>query len=371
MTVALSITLLAACSSGTTGSESTSPSPSTSATQCGETVEQIAASAKAEGDVNLIALPDTWANYAGILKSFRDAYGLAAPVADLDATSAEELTTAKDPTASNHPDALDIGSSFTEQAESENLLSPYKTTNWAEIPDNLKDPDGNWVGSYFGVMSFGSNEKVVKNAPKTWADLKKPEYKGQVTLSGDPRESGTAFASVAAAALANGGSYDDVMQGIAYFADLRRSGNLSITEVTEQGLESGSIPIALDWSYNFPAAAAKLEEAGTELAVHFPKDGLYGAYYAQAAVSNAAHPCGARLWLEHITGDVGALGYIEGGAIPARYAAMAKAGVITDEMKSELPSQGLIEKITFPSSAQNKAMNEQVAQNWGPMVADQ
>ena len=341
------------------------------AVDCGTTVDEIAAKAKEEGNVNLIALPDTWANYAGILKSFRDTYGLEAPVATPDASSADELTAIKTLAGQpDKPDAIDIGPSFIEQAKSEGDITPYETTNWAEIPDNLKDPDGNWVGAYYGIMSIGSNSTLVKNAPKTWADLKKPEYKGQVTLNGDPRQAGAAFAAVVAASLANGGSYDDLMPGIQYFADLKKSGNLQVIDVTPAALVSGDVPIALDWSYNFPGVVSQMKDAGFDMNVTIPTDGLYGSYYAQSVVSDAVHPCAARLWLEHITGDAGALGYLEGGAIPARYAALDAAGKITPDMKKNLPSADLISKITFPTAAQTEAMKKQLTDNWGPMVAD-
>src|SRR5262249_20781198 len=62
---------------------------------CGSSVDQIAAAAKQEGQVNLIALPDTWANYKGILDSFKSKYGIKAPVATPDASSADELTAIK------------------------------------------------------------------------------------------------------------------------------------------------------------------------------------------------------------------------------------------------------------------------------------
>lgn len=384
--VLLTASLVAACSSGgSTSSSSSEAAPSAAESSaaseavpagsdpvCGTTVDEIAAAAKAEGNVNLIALPDTWANYGGILKSFRDTYGLEAPVANPDASSADELTAittlAGQP---DKPDAIDIGPSFVEQAKSEGLIEPYQTTNWAEIPDNLKDADGNWVGSYYGIMSIGSNTTLVPNAPKTWADLTKPEYKGQVTLNGDPREAGAAFAAVIAASLANGGSFDDILPGIQYFSDLKKSGNLQVIDVTEAALVSGDVPIALDWSYNFPGILPKLQEAGFDMNVVIPSDGLYGSYYAQSVVSDAVHPCAARLWMEHITGDAGALGYLEGGAIPARYAAMDAAGVITDAMKANLPSADLISQITFPTAAQTEAMKAQLTENWGPMVADQ
>ena len=43
-------------------------------------------------------------------------------------------------------------------------------------------PTGNWYGDYYGVLSFETNTSVVHNVPKDWADLLKPEYKGQVAL---------------------------------------------------------------------------------------------------------------------------------------------------------------------------------------------
>lgn len=384
--VLLTASLVAACSSSTS-SESTSSAATTAASaaassaaasttdaataECGTTVDEIAAKAKEEGGPNLIALPDTWANYAGILASFRDTYGLPAPVANPDASSADELTAITTLQGQpDKPDAIDIGPSFTQQAIDDGLVQPYKTTTWDEIPDNLKDPDGNWVGSYYGIMSIGTNTTLVKDAPKTWADLKKPEYKGMITLNGDPREAGAAFAAVVAAALANGGSYDDITPGISYFADLKKSGNLQVIDVTEAALLSGDVPIALDWSYNFPGIEPKLKEAGFDFTTAIPTDGLYGSYYAQSVVSDPVHPCAAELWLEHITGDDGALGYLEGGAIPARYAALDAEGKITDELKKNLPSADDIAKVTFPTQAQIDAMKQQITDNWGPMVAD-
>ena len=58
----------------------------------------------------------------------------------------------------------------------------------------------------------------MKNPPKSWADLEKPEYKGQVAIDGNPGSAGDAFAAVFSAALAMGGSLDNIMPGLEYFA---------------------------------------------------------------------------------------------------------------------------------------------------------
>lgn len=383
--IAAGALLLAACSSGSSDSggssaapESSSASSSSSSSgggsdaQCGTTVDEIAVKAKEEGTVNLIALPDTWANYGGILKSFNDKYGIATPVMNPDASSADELTAIE--TLRGQPDmpeVIDIGPSFVQQAKDSGFLEAYKPTVWDEIPESLKGEDGTWVGAYYGVLAIATNATIQPNVPKSWADLKKPEYKGQVTINGDPREAGAAFAAVVAAALANGGSFDDVMPGIEYFAELKKLGNLQTIDVTEAAVLSGEVPIALDWTYNFPGLKPALDEAGFDFQVVVPSDGVYGGYYAQSVVTEANHPCAARLWLEHLVGNDGALGYLEGGAIPARYAALLDAGLITDEVAANLPPAEVIAAITFPTAEQVDKAKAAITENWGPMVADQ
>ena len=82
------------------------------------------------------------------------------------------------------------------------------------------------------------------------------------------------------------------------------------------------------------------------------------------------HPNAARLWIEHILSDEGALGYLEGGAIPARYATLVENGMITEDMLANLPPAELIEQVAFPTADQIAAAQAVLAENWGPMVAD-
>lgn len=370
--LALAAIALSACTA--TSADTPDASAGTAAadeTSCGTTVDQIAAAAADEGKVNLIALPDTWANYAGILASFRDTYGIEAPVANPDASSADEITAIQTLRGqADMPEVVDVGPSFTQQLIDEGFAEVYKPTVWDEIPDALKDPEGHWVGSYYGVMAIATNTTLVEDAPTSFEDLKDPQYAGMVTLNGDPREAGAAFAAVMAASLANGGSFDDITPGIEYFAELKELGNLQTIDVTEAALVSGEVPIALDWTYNFPALVPVLADAGFDMEVTVPSDGVYGGYYAQSVVTEAAHPCAARLWLEHLVGDDGALGYLEGGAIPARYASLVERGLVSDELAANLPDADLIEQIEFPTQEQVDAAKTVLAEQWGPQVAD-
>ena len=104
---------LASTASATTPPDSTTPADGSAApadTAGGEPaadLEALYAAAQEEGQVNLIALPDTWANYGGILQSFRDKYpGVDNPVANPDASSADELTAVK--THAGQPDMPDV-----------------------------------------------------------------------------------------------------------------------------------------------------------------------------------------------------------------------------------------------------------------------
>ena len=366
--VASLITLTACGSDNDTAADESTSTVAEMTTDC--PAAELKTAAETEAKVNLIALPDNWANYKGILEAFGTKYpNIEHPVANPDASSADELTAVETLKGQDTmPDALDVSPAVAQEVDAKNLWEPYKPCGWDEIPTDLKDPDGKWVAAYYGVMAIGSNNAIVKEAPTSFADLKDPKYKGQVALNGDPREAGAAFAAVMAASIANGGSFDDILPGIKYFAELKKSGNLSGTDVTEATVLSGDTPIFIDWTYNYPGLLPKLKENGIEITTNVPSDGVYGGYYAQGVVAGSPHPNAAKLWIDHITSDEGALGYIAGGAVPARYDALVKAGKVTADMTKNLPSADLIAGIKFPTQDQIAKAKEVLADQWPKLV---
>ncbi len=364
--------VIAASFAATSASATTPPAGSAAPAAAPAVPQELIDACKAEKKVNLIALPDEWANYKGILQSFRDKFpGVENPVASPDISSQEELDAINNLKGqADMPDNIDVSPAKAADAITQGLWEPYKPSSWDQIPDNLKDPANNWIAAYYGVMAITTNTSIVKEAPKTWADLKDPKYKGQVALNGDPTKAGSAFAAVMAASLANGGSADDIMPGIQYFADLKKSGNLIPTEVTKQTVLSGDTPIALDWSYNVPGLRADLEKAGLTVETAFPSDGVYGGYYAQGVVKGSPHPNCAKLWVEHILSDEGALGYLEGGAMPARYAALVDSGKISADQMANLPPADVLAKVSFLTADQVAKANTVLQENWAKMVTD-
>lgn len=82
-----------------------------------------------------------------------------------------------------------------------------------------------WTGSYYGLIAFGVNADRVPDPPTTWAGLREPGYRGMVATNGDPCQATSALNAVWAAALANGGSLNDIGPGIEFFGELSRWGN--------------------------------------------------------------------------------------------------------------------------------------------------
>ena len=143
---------------------------------------------------------------------------------------------------------LDIAPTVDVRAIEPTTWAPYQPTVWDDVPPQLRGRNAEWVSSYYGVVAIATNADVLDDRPTTFAALADPKYVGQVTLTGDPSEDATAFAVVMAAALANGGSLDDVMPGIEYFADLRAGGSSPTPRPRSCRSTRWRTPVVLAWS---------------------------------------------------------------------------------------------------------------------------
>jgi iron(III) transport system substrate-binding protein len=86
------------------------------------------------------------------------------------------------------------------KAASKGLLEAYNSPEAAKVPAKYKDKDGYWTGISLVMAGFLVNTEILSEkhlpVPHTWAELAKPEYKGEV-LTADPSISGTTYAVVA------------------------------------------------------------------------------------------------------------------------------------------------------------------------------
>jgi putative spermidine/putrescine transport system substrate-binding protein len=370
--------VLAACGGtpegGTAGGAATAapaPAAATAAPSGGvAAMDELVAAAKQEGTLTTIALPHDWLNYGEMIEAFRQKYGLQINELDPNAGSGDEIEAIKANQGNmgpQAPDVIDVGFAFGPSSKEEGLLQPYKVSTWETIPADLKDADGHWYGDYYGVLSFAINKDVVTNIPQDWADLLKPEYKGQVALAGDPRTSNQAIQSVYAAALANGGSLDNAQPGLDFFAKLNEAGNFVPVIAKNATLANGETPIMITWDYLALGARDQLQD-NPPVEVVVPKSGVFGGVYVQAISAYAPHPNAAKLWMEHLYSDEGQLIWLKGYGHPIRYADMVKRNVIPPELAAKLPPAELYAKAVFPKIEQLQAARTLITESWDAVV---
>lgn len=352
-------------------SETVQTAVGTQAEESAAAMDELVTAAKAEGTLTTIALPHDWLNYGIMIENFKAKYGLAVNELDPNAGSGDELEAIranKDNKGPQAPDVIDVGFAFGPQAKEEGLLQPYKVSTWASIPQNLKDPEGYWYGDYYGVLAIEVNTDVVKNVPQDWADLLKPEYKGQVALAGDPRVSNQAIQSVYAAGLSRTGDLNTAAQaGLEFFAELNASGNFVPVIAGPGTIASGETPITLQWDYL--ALANRDSFAGNpNIEIVIPQSGVFGGVYVQGISAYAPQPNAAKLWMEYLYSDEGQLVWLSGYGHPIRYLDLAKRGVIPAELEAKLPPAELYEKAVFPTIEQLDAAKKTITENWDSVV---
>ena len=382
--LALFAVLLTACGGAPTAQPTAVPATQAPATQApaaaadwskiksaadGGGMDALVAAAKAEGQLNVITLPRDWCNYGEVMDTFASKYGIKVNSLNPDGGSADELqaiTDNKDNKGPQAPDVIDVGPAYGPLAKSQNLLAPYKVQTWDTIK-GTNDPDGFYYVDYSGVMVLEVNTDVVKDQPKSYKDLLDPKYKGQVALAGDPRASNQAAQSVYAAALANGGSLDNIQPGLDFFKQLNSEGNLLPLIADSGPIGKGETPITFQWSWN--AYANKDNFKGNpNIEVVYPTDVNWGGYYYQAVSAYAPHPAAARLWEEYLYSDEGQLTWVKGYCAPARLADLNARNVLSADLKSKLPDPALLASAIVPSGDQLTAARAAVKSQWDSVV---
>ena len=346
-------------------SPTSAPAAPTAVPPAASGMDALVAAAKGEGALTVITLPRDWCNYGVLMDNYTTKYGI--KITDLipDGGSQEEIDAIKankDNKGPQAPDVVDIGLAFGDP--NKDLFQPYKVAGWNDIPANAKQADGLYYGDYYGVLSFFVNTDVVKNVPQDWADLLKPEYKGQIALTGDPRKSNQAYSSVYASALGNGGSLDDSQAGLDFFAKLNKAGNLVPVISNNAMVAKGETPIRITWDY-LALAGQDSFNGNPKTTVVVPKTGRYAGIYLQAISKYAPHPNAAKLWQEYLYSDEGQLQWLKGYCHPVRQAALDSKGMIPADLKAKLPST---EGAVFATADQLTKAQTLIAKNWDAQV---
>lgn len=145
-------------------------------------------------------------------------------------------------------------------AKNEGLLENYISPVADKIPANFKDADGAWTGIYSGYLGIEGNKKWLEEngleLPKTWDELLKPEFKGNIVVA-HPGASSTAYNFLATILQLKGEE-----EGFKYLQQF----NGQVRQYTKSGsapgrmVGMGEAPIALGFLHD----AIKYQEEGYE-----------------------------------------------------------------------------------------------------------
>ncbi|HEX3499168.1 MAG TPA: ABC transporter substrate-binding protein [Stellaceae bacterium] len=337
-----------------------------------QSLDQLVAGAKSEGQLTVIALPHDWCGYGTLIDGFKAKYVLKVNELNPDAGSGDEVEAIKANKGNSGPqapDVIDVGLSFGPSAKKDGLLQPYKVSTWSTIPDSAKDAEGYWTGDYYGVLAFEVNADLVKKIPADWSDLLGADYKNAVALAGDPRVSNQAIQAVFAAGLAQ--SKGDVAkagdEGLKYFADLNKKGNFVPTIGKAASVAQGATPIVVRWDYNALADRDTLK-GNPKIEVVVPKNGVVAGVYVQAISAFAPHPNAAKLWMEHLYSDEGQVGWLKGYCHPIRFQDLVKSSKVPADVLGKLPPAASYEQAVFPTLDQQAAASGVITKQWDTVV---
>lgn len=202
-------------------------------------------------------------------------------------------------------------------AQKRGLLAPFTPTNFDKLPTLAKHPAGEWFTIHQLEVVFIVNKKLVKNPPRSFADLAKPEYKGNIVYL-DPRTTGVGQVFTWAATFASGGAYDNLKPGLDYIEALHKSGNVARVVGTTPYAQfvKGEIPIWVNF-VNDGLRAKFVDGMGDDVEVISPSEGTVAAPYTISLVKNGPNQNAGKLWLNFITSDRGQQLFAEGFVTPS------------------------------------------------------
>jgi putative spermidine/putrescine transport system substrate-binding protein len=333
----------------------------TSVASCGG-MSALVAAAKQEGQLNVITLPSNWANYGTIMADFSKKYGIHITDANPDGSSAQEeaaIQTLKG--QSRAPDVVDMGTAFAVASDKLGLLAPYKVATYAQIPAAGKATDASWYDDYGGYVAIGYDPSKVKVAPTSFKSLLNPAYKGMVGINGSPLSAGAAQAAVYAAAIANGGSLNNIKPGIQYFAKLHSIGNYVPVTGSESTVASGQTPILIWWDY---LLASEVQSQIPHFKIVIPTDAHYAGYYSQAISKYAPNPASARLWEEYLYSSMGQNLFLGGETRPVELSYLESTGTVNKAWLAKLPKVSGAQMTELATPAQLVANTAVLEKEW-------
>lgn len=165
---------------------------------------------------------------------------------------------------------------------------PSETTHW---PDKAIGPDGIYIVDKFTLVMSGYNSRIVKaeDAPKSWADLLDPKWKGKMAKA-HPGYSG---------AITNTTFALSHLLGWEFFEKLAKQGVLQLQSATDPPMRvaQGERAVMADAA---EVTALRLISEGAPLVLVYPTEGVPVVSVGSVVMVKAPRPNAARLFMHYL-----------------------------------------------------------------------
>jgi iron(III) transport system substrate-binding protein len=174
------------------------------------------------------------------------------------------------------------------------LFEPYASKNIAVTPAEYRDPDNLWIGNNLHLLVILQNTKLLPeaDAPKSWADLLDPKWKGRVAFT-DPANSGSAYTNVTMLVDMWGGGEAGWKKVAALFKNMKV---LNRSSLVFQGVGNGEYGLGISLEY----AGYLWANNGAPVKVIYPSDGTIAQMEGVAIVKNGPNTAGARQFVDYV-----------------------------------------------------------------------
>jgi iron(III) transport system substrate-binding protein len=206
------------------------------------------------------------------------------------------------------PDVLLIADAVSmEQLKADNRLEAYKGAKVEGFQPGAVDPERFYFGTKLITTGIAYNT-AAKVKPEAWADLAKPEFKGQISMP-SPLYSGAAAIMLSAMA-----ERKDL--GWGFFDALRANdaaavrGNGAVLRSVASGEKAYGVLV------DFMALNAK--QKGSPIEFVFPKEGVPAVTEPVAMLSSASNKEAARAFIDFLLSDEGQRLAVSQGYVPAK-----------------------------------------------------